>query len=210
MVNGKSHRAIWLNCAVVAGIIIGFSTSGYSLSAQAMGIVAVSFLALFNLVFLEAQPRLAESASGNRSSVYKEAWSAIAERPIITMLVALQLWAVARCLGTVITLAKAYSTPQIASQNLQGRTVMLCAAMSFVGLLWLTSAAGIWRRRAWAWWLALVLNGIDAGTTILIQLVAPHQFLVDVIALIAIALLLLPKTRPLFRTQAPVAVSPTS
>jgi hypothetical protein len=206
----KSFRAIWLNCAVVAGIIIGFSTSGYSLSAQVAGIVAVFFFAFFNLLFLEAHPRLAQSAPGNRSNVYKEALAAVTERPIITMLVVLQLWAVARCLGTVITLARVYSTPQIASQNLQARTAAVCTAMAFVGLLWLTSAAGIWHKKVWAWWLALILNAVDAGTTILIQLFAPHQFLVDVVALLAIALLLLPKTRSIFRTHAPVPVLPTS
>ena len=153
---------------------------------------------------------MAQIASANRSDIYKEAWAAMAERPIITVLVILQLWAVARCLGTVISFGRAYSTPQIASQNLQGRTVIFCAVMAFVGLLWLTSAAGIWHRKIWAWWLALVLNVVDAGTTSLIQLFAPHQFLIDVIALLAIVLLLLHPTRLQFRTQAPLPVLPTS
>jgi hypothetical protein len=210
MANGKLAKEIWLNCAVVAGIIIGLSTSGQSLSAQAASIVAVFFFALFNLLFLEAQPRLAQKATTNRSDLYKEACAAMAERPVITVLVIFQLWAAARCLGTVISFCRAYSAPQIVSQNLQGKTVMFCTAMAFVGLLWLVSAAGIWHRRVWAWWLALVLNGVDAGTTTLVQLFAPHQFLVDIIALLAIALLLLPRTRLLFRTQVPVSVLPTS
>jgi len=210
VISKNSFRVIWLNCAAIAGIVLGFSSAGHSLSAQATGRVAVFFFALFNLLLLEAQPRLAQRAPELRSNLYKESWAVLNEKPLITVLVIMQLWAVARCVGTVITLSRAYSAPQVASQNLEGRVLMLCAAMVLVGLLWLASAAGIWRKRTWAWWLALVLNGVDAGVTIVIQLFTAKQFLIDAVAVLAVALLLLPKTRSLFRTQAPVAVLPTS
>jgi hypothetical protein len=139
----KLVKAIWLNCAAIAGSIIGLSSAGHSLSGQATGRVAVFFFAGFNLLLVEAQPRLAQRAAEIRGNLYKEAWAAIAERPIISLLVLMQLWAVARCLGTVITFGRAYSNPQIASQHFQGRVVMLSTAMALVGMLWLVSAAGI-------------------------------------------------------------------
>jgi hypothetical protein len=206
----KLVKAIWLNCAAIAGIIIGLSSAGRSLSGQAAGRVAVFFFAGFNLLLLEAQPRLAQRDAEVRGNLYKEAWTAIAERPIISLLVLMQLWAVARCPGTVITVGRAYTTPQIASQHLQGRVVMLSTVMVLVGMLWLASAAGIWRRRAWAWWLAIALNTLDAGTTILIQVLKPNQFLIDPVAVLAIILLLLPSTRPMFRGKMTVAVLPSS
>ena len=205
MTSKKLLRATWLNCAVIAGIIVGFSSSGHSITAQAMGRVAVFFFALSNFLFLEVQPRLAKNAPEVRRNLYSEAWAAVAERPLISVLVLMQLWAGSRSLGTVIAFGREYSAPQVTSQNLQGRVMMLSAAMLFVGLLWISSAVGIWSRRPWAWWLALVLNGVDAGTTLLIQLFAPTLFLVDPVAVLAIVLLLLPKTRLQFRAQTPFA-----
>jgi uncharacterized membrane protein (DUF2068 family) len=38
--------------------------------------------------------------------------------------------------------------------------------MAGVAVLWLLSAVGLWRSHAWAWWLALVLN----GSNVLLQL----------------------------------------
>lgn len=193
--SNKVVKAIWPNYAALIGVIIGLSSAAHSLSGQATGRIAVYCFAGFNFLLLEAQPRLAQRTHEIRSSLYKEAWIAVAERPIISLLVLMQLWAVGRCVGTVITLGWAYSTPQIASEHLQGRVLMISAAMVFVGLLWLASAAGMWRMRAWAWWLAFALNSVDAAITILLQVFKPNQFLIDPVAVLAIILLILPSTR---------------
>jgi hypothetical protein len=201
-IGGNVLKALWLNCAVVVGIALGFRSTPQSLSGQAMGIVAVFFFSLFNLLFLVAQPRLAKASTEAHSNIYKEAWCAIAERPLISLLVLMQLWGVARCLGSVITLARAYSIPQTISQNLQGRVLLACTSLALVALLWLASAAGIWRTQGWAWWLAFVLNGLAGGTTVLTQLFATDQFLIDPVAVVMVVMLILPNTRRKFKTQA--------
>lgn len=163
------------------------------------GCVAVFFFALFNLLLLVAPTRLAQRSADTRSNVYREAWDAIAKRPLVSTLVLLQLWAVARCVGTVIGFGRAYASPQIVSQNLQGRMLLACAVFGVVGLLWLAGAVGIWRTQAWAWWLSIVLNGLAAGTTIVIQFFKLDQFLIDPVAVTMVVLLMLPNTRRLFR-----------
>lgn len=193
-------KVVGLNCAVIVGIVVGFWSSPKSLSAQMAGCVAVFFFAFFNLLFLVAPLRLAQRSADTQSNIYREAWDAIAERPLISTLVLLQLWAVARCLGTVIGFGRAYASPQVASQNLQGRMLLACAVFVVVGLLWLAGAVGIWRTQAWAWWPALVLNGLAAGITIVIQLFKLDQFLIDPVAVTMVVLLMLPNTRRLFRT----------
>jgi hypothetical protein len=194
-------KTFWLNCAVCAGIIVGLWSAPQSVSGQVTGTVAVAFFSLFNLLFLVAQPRVAKRPAEAGSNVYKEAWCAIAEKPLISVLVLMQLWGVGRCLGSVITLGRAYANPQTVSQNLQGRVLLVCALLAFVGLLWLAGAAGIWKTQTWAWWLALALNGLAAGTTMLIQMFKRDEFLIDPVSVLMFVLLILPVTRRQFKTQ---------
>jgi O-antigen ligase len=186
---------------VVAGIIVGFWSAPQLLSGQVTGTVAVAFFSWFNLLFLVAQSRVAKRPAEARSNVYKEAWCAIAKRPLISVLVLLQLWGVARCLGSVMTLGRAYSNPETVSQDLQGRVLLVCALLAIVGLLWLAGAAAIWKTRTWSWWLALALNGLAAGTTMLIQMFKRDEFLIDPVAVLMFVLLILPVTRRQFKTQ---------
>jgi hypothetical protein len=194
-------RTVWMNCAVVSGIVIGLWSTPQSLSDEATGRIAVFFLAVFNLLFLVAQPRLAQRSSDTRSTLFKETWVAITERPLVTVLVAMQLWAVAQCVGTSIAFGKAYATPEAVAKNLQGRVLLGCALMSAVAVLWLIAAVGLWRTRVWARWLALALNGMAVGLTTFIQLFKRDEFLIDVVSAVMVVLLLLPTTRRIFKSQ---------
>ena len=198
-VESSLYKAVWLNCAAIAGIVIGLWSGHQSLPSEALGRLAVFVLATFNLLFLVAQPRVTRSSEAN--TVFREAWAALSERPLVTVLVALQLWAVGRFVGAVITLGKAYGSSQAAAQNLQGRVLLGLALLAAVGLLWLVGAAGLWQTRRWAWWLVLVLNALAAGTSVVIQLFRRDEFLVDPVALAMICFLLLPATRIQFMTQ---------
>ncbi len=195
-------KALGLNCAMIGGIILGLWSARQSLSGQVIGRLVVFSLAFFNLLFLVASPRLVQRSADTQSNIYIEAWGAITERPLISALVLMQLWGVARCLGTAIGFGRAYASPQAISQNVQGRMSVACAVFVLEGLLWLAGAVGIWRTSPWTWWLAIVLNGLAAGTTIAIQLFKVDQFLIDPVAVSMVVLLMLPSTRWMFRTPA--------
>lgn len=192
-------RAVWLNCAAVAGIVIGLWSTPQSLSDEATSRIAVFSLAVVNLLFLVAQPRLAQLSTDGRSTIITEAWAAIAERPLTAVLVAMQLWGVARGIGTSIALGKAYATPEAVARNLQGKVLLACALLSAVAVLWLVAAVGLWLTRTGAWWLALALNGLAAGVTTFIQLLKRDTFLIDPISVAMVVLLLLPPTQRTFR-----------
>jgi len=191
-------RAIWLNCAVIPGIVLGLWNAPHTISAEATGRVAVFFFAFTNLLFLIAQRR--QRSLSSQRTLFREAWATVAERPVITALVIMQLWAVARCVGSVIILSRAYSSPQAAAQNLRGRVVLAGVLLVIVGFLWLASAAGLWQTKMWAWWVALVLNVLSAGISILLQMFKLDQFLIDPVATLMVVLLLWPATRRLFKT----------
>jgi hypothetical protein len=199
-------RTVWLNCAAITGIVIGLWSAPHTLSDEAVGriavfFLAVFFLAVFNLLFLIAQPRLTQRSSDALSGLFSEAWAAIAEKPLVTVLVAAQLWAAARCIGTSIAFGKAYATPEAIAKHLQNALLLGCALLAAVAVLWLTAAAELWRSRAWAWWLALALNGMAAGLTTFVQFSKRDEFLIDPVSGATVVLLLLPATRRRFKSQ---------
>ena len=71
--------------------------------------------------------------------------------------------------------------------------------MAAVAALWLLAAVGLWRGDSWAWWLALILNGLAAAVTIALQLMKRDEFLLDPLAIAAVALLLYRPVRMQFR-----------
>jgi hypothetical protein len=77
---------------MVLGVLIGFRTA-IPVSAEWTARIAVFFLALFNLMFFVAAPRIAaaKAEGGVVRSPYGEVWAAISERPVVTVLCAIQL-----------------------------------------------------------------------------------------------------------------------
>jgi len=73
--------------------------------------------------------------------------------------------------------------------------VICSGVMTAVAGVWLAGAIGLWCNRRWAWWLALVLNGLAASITGVLQLLDLHSYLLDVGAIAASILLLLPSVR---------------
>ncbi|HEV7217627.1 MAG TPA: hypothetical protein VGN39_02050, partial [Terriglobales bacterium] len=73
--------------------------------------------------------------------------------------------------------------------------------MGSVALLWFLGVIGLWMRRSWAWWLALILNSLVAAVTGLLQLAKPRELLLDLWATLAVVLLLLRPVRQLFHLR---------
>jgi hypothetical protein len=71
--------------------------------------------------------------------------------------------------------------------------------MTGVTALWLIGGIGVWRNRPWAWWLALVLNGLSATASGALQVVRLDKFLLDLPAAAAVVVLLLRPVRMDFR-----------
>jgi hypothetical protein len=79
--------------------------------------------------------------------------------------------------------------------NLSFWLMVYSVVMALVAGIWLASAVGIWCGRSCAWWLALVLNGLAASITAVLQLLDWHSYLLDIGAITAVVLLLLPSVR---------------
>jgi hypothetical protein len=71
--------------------------------------------------------------------------------------------------------------------------------MGGVAALWMLGAVGLWRSRPWAWWLVLVLNGLAAAISCVLQVLKPDEFLLDPAATTAVVLLLIRSVRTEFR-----------
>jgi hypothetical protein len=61
--------------------------------------------------------------------------------------------------------------------------------MAVVAVLRSFAAIGLWRSDPWAWRLALFRNGLAAAVSIALQLVKRDEFLLDPLAIAAVALL---------------------
>jgi uncharacterized membrane protein (DUF2068 family) len=119
----------------------------------------------------------------------------------------MQLWSSGKALGSAITLASTYRSEAIVSHHLQGRLVLVSILMSVIGVVWLIGAFGLWQQKKWGWWLAVILNGLSACTGIFVQVAAlrvlkRNEFLLDPVAITTVIVLLLPRTRLIFRLKA--------
>jgi len=196
-------KFVWLNAAMVLGVLIGFRLSP-PISVEWSARVIVFCLAFFNLFFFGIVLRItAATTQGSvRRDPYSELFVAVSERPAATVLACIQLWGGARGLATAVTMFRAASGDYVKSLpnagSIQTRLILVSMVMVLMGAAWLLGAVGVWRTRRWAWWLTLCLNGLASATTIALQVFTPHEFLVDVGSTVAVIVLLVPSTRRAF------------
>jgi hypothetical protein len=191
-------RAFMVNALGAIGVALGFASSGVKLSPIYRVPIAVFSLAFLNLMFLVLRPRIvATRAEGKpNAAALSMLGDVVRERPLIVLLVVLQLIAVSRSATASVTFfALGDFRSLLDPSNLSFWMTVYSAAMMVVAGIWLASAIGIWCRRSWAWWLAIVLNGIAASITAVLQMADLHSYVIDVGAIAAFVLLLLPAVR---------------
>jgi hypothetical protein len=193
------HRALFVNVLGCAGVVIGFAF-GVKVSPDYYAPIAIVVLVLFNFLFFVVNPIVVDARrSGRTVAPIEVAVTVLRERPLISLLVILQLVGTSRAATSAINFLH-FSAPSYVAKGPNAATVASrMMAMSFVmagvSVLWLLGAIGLWRNRGWGWWLAIVLNGLAAGVTTALQLLSRDQYLIDVFALVAVVLLILPSVR---------------
>jgi uncharacterized membrane protein (DUF2068 family) len=207
--NSPTARVIWWNLTIIVGIVLGFMTVPQLPSGNTTARIAIFWLAYFNLVLFVVKPR--HMASGRNNDLLQTSWLAITERPIVSLLVVMQLWSAGQAVGSVITLISAYRVA--ISQHLEARLIVVSTVMSIICALWLAGAFGLWQQKKWGWWLAVILNSLSACTGIVVQVAAlaalkPREFLVDPIAIATVVVLLMARTRLVFRVKAAPPLDP--
>ena len=183
------------------GVFLGFASlgfKGFKTLPLASGYVAVFTFALMNLLFLVVAPRIhaKKTAAIATPSAWRVLYDVLAERPFITMLLILQLVRVSQSTGATFIFFQGPTGQYFQSvPNVQPYVYLTGWFMTGIAILWLLSAVGIWRSHWWAWWLALVLNGLSVVS----QLLNLHKVIPDPLSAIAVVLLLLPRVRAQFR-----------
>jgi hypothetical protein len=198
---------LFTNVVGAIGIYVGFVSSGVKLSSDMKVYVAVPIIAFLNLIFLVVRPRMQTQTTADHKGPSPIAilYLVLAERPLLTVLCILQLGGASKATATTIQIAQASmgdyvrSLPNPASIAL--RMKAFAALTACVALIWFLGAIGLWLRLSWAWWLALVLNGLAAGICALLQIIKPDQWLFDIWSTLAVVLLLLQPLRKLFQIE---------
>jgi len=199
------RRAVLTNVMTAIGVYIGFASSDVKLSVDLRVRIAVFTFALMNLMLLVVRPRvLAQVSAGTGTrNPWRVFYDVICGRPFITLLCVLQLVGVAQATSATMKFIQASASDYVrALPNAETATLHLIGAsalMAAVAALWLLAAVGLWRGDSWAWWLALILNGLAAAVTIALQLMKRDEFLLDPLAIAAVALLLYRPVRMQFR-----------
>jgi len=200
------QRAVFWNVCAAVGVYIGFATTSEpKVSTNVRVHIAVFTIAFLDLMFLSVRPRLmSEKVAGKATpNPWAVLYRVLVERPYVIALVMLQLHAVSRATATTIVFMQTANSSYVRElQNAQAMNLRLMLAsvlMAMVAILWVFSVIGLWRSRRWAWWLALVLNCVAATVTVALQLIKHDEFLLDPLAIIAVALLLLRPVRAEFR-----------
>jgi hypothetical protein len=191
-------RAFIVNALGAIGVVLGFASSEVKLSPTYSVPIAVFTLAFLDLMFLILRPRIVATRAEGRpnAAALSMLVDVVRERPLIVLLVVLQLIAVSRsATASLIFLGMASFRSLLDPSGLDFWMTIYSAAMMVVAGIWLASAVGIWCRRSWAWWLALVLNSIAASITAVLQLLDLHSYVIDIGAITAFVLLLLPAVR---------------
>jgi hypothetical protein len=198
-------RAFVINAGTAIGVYIAFRFSGVKLPIILAVRIAVFTFALINLMLLVVAPRLkALKMVGTAApNLWRVAFQVLAERPFIIALLILQLLGVSRATATAIVLIQTSLSDYVRGMpNAHSMTLRLMGAsvlMVGVAFCWLLGAIGIWPSRPWAWWLVLVLNGLSATVSGVLQILKLDAFLLDPLAMLAVMLLLVRSVRKEFR-----------
>jgi len=170
-----------------------------------MAYVVVFTGLLMNLALLVAAPRIHDRRliTGTAPNKWSVMYEILAERPLITILLILQLLGLSEAAATTVKIIQATGSAYVRtlpnSHSTMLRLIGALVTMTGVTGLWLLGAIGLWRRRNWAWWLVLVLNGLSATVSGALQMLTLNQFLLDIPATITVVLLLLRSVRTDFR-----------
>jgi Na+/melibiose symporter-like transporter len=198
-------RALVLNVLGAVGVAAGFAWSGAKLPPKYSVPVIVFILAYLNFLFLVIRPRIlaAKAAGTPKIDTLRQLASVVCERPLIILLIIFQLIAISRSLTSAVTLIYLAGGEYVRhvpyAPSVRFRTIAMSVMMTVIAGIWLLGAVGLWRKRRWGWWLALVLNGLAAGVSALVQVLNTRSYLLDAVATSAVILLLLPTVRKQFR-----------
>lgn len=197
-------RSLWkwallTNVLGAIGISLGFA-SGAKLSADLRVYIAVPAIVFLNLMFLVVRPRIVLARTlGKSPNALNVLYEVLTERPILTLVCGLQLIGATRSTATTVKILQMSTTAYVQrlpnSQSIGLHLIWAPILMGLVALLWWLAAIGLWIRYKWAWWLALILNGLAATTTGIIQLLKLNEWLFDLWATTAVVLLLLRSIR---------------
>jgi hypothetical protein len=204
-INGLSRRklAVLLNVAAVIGVAIGMA-AGNTKQLEYGVRAGVFIIAFVNFMFFIVRPRIiAARATGISVSWFQLSLDAVREQPFMAALTILLLTGASRSAAAAVTFAtssgSAYVRSLPNSSTIAVRMIVMAIVMTGIALCWFVDAVGLWAQRTWAWWLALVLNGLAAAVTIALQILNLHMYLLDVLAVIAVVLLFTPPVRTVCR-----------
>jgi hypothetical protein len=198
-------RAFFTNAIAAIGVCIAFASSSAVLQTIFKVRIAVFTFAIMNLMLLVVGPRInaQKIADGTAANPRRVLYEALTERPFITTLVALELSGASRAMSTAIVFVRTSTSDYVRgmpnAHSLIFRLVGAAVPLGIIAALGLLGAIGLWRRCRWAWWLVLVLNGLAALVSGVLQLFKLNEFLLDPVAATAVVLLMLPTVRTEFR-----------
>jgi hypothetical protein len=194
-------RLVFANATGGVGAWMGLARSGIKLSLQIQVPIAVFTIAFMNLMLVVVAPRISKQRSAGVAgpNPFKVLYEILRERPFIATLCILQLLGASRSTAATLEFlqasASAYVRSQANAEVLIHRLLLASLLVGVVAVLCFSSAIGLWLKRSWGWWLAMILNALAATVSMILQILSPHQFLLDPIATIAVVILLVRPVR---------------
>jgi hypothetical protein len=192
------RRALLLNGAAAVGIVLALASRNETeldYGARA----GVFVLAFMNFMFFVVRRRVLAARPGASTTTMSVFAGVIGEQPFILTIAVLLLVGSSRSAATAVSFAHWSGSTYVRglpnASVLVPRMIMMSVLMAGIALLWFVDAVGLWARHPWAWWLALLLNGLAAGISLILQVSHWHTYLVDAFATVAVILLLLPGVR---------------
>jgi len=193
-------RVLVLNMAGVVGAVIGYASISTRVPPHYVVRPAVFFLAFANLMALVVRPRVlaARTPGGPGVTTPQILLTVLRERPIVLVLILLLLAGSSRSLATAVQFGELSRSTYVRgmpnASTLVIRMFAISIVMTVVSAAWFAAAGGLWAYRSWAWWLALVLNGLAAAISDIVQIFT-RTYVFDAFATAAVILLLLPQVR---------------